>query len=225
LANPNCSLRYLELQGYWAKEAALAFVQGLSGNRSLDTLIIKMTNPGGSDSTDGGETDTGEDSVESDKQGQDSPRGDSVVWSIVEAVPTMGALTSLQLSDADLSPNNIAAIGIAALDSSTLLMLSLQENRWDADAAKRFSEALEKNNVLIEVILPSRGGAQFRKKIQLRLEKNRQGSVEASAGMNDLVAVSSTSTTSTSTAPTASIWSGSTPSTAMTPAEKSTNNS
>ncbi len=220
LANPNCSLRYLELEGYWAKEAALTFVQGLSGNRSLNTLIIKMISPGGSDSTDGGDTDTSEESVESNKQGQDSPRGSSVVWSIVEAVPTMEALTSLQLSDADLSPENIAAIGIAALDSSSLLMLSLEKNGWNMEAAKRFSEALEKNNVLCEVILPSRGGAHFRGEIQSRLERNRRGIVEATPGINELATASSTSTTSTSTAST-STWSGSTHLTATTSAEKS----
>lgn len=149
LLAPECVLCHLELTSALSLEVARELVRGISGNTSLETLILQFPNESyriGSSSSSSSEDSDADDHL-------DNPAV-AVAHLIAQTISEARGLRYLKVSFKNLEPKQVAAIAAALLLSPTVLELDLHDNPWSKKTSARFLECLKKNFVLLEVQVP-----------------------------------------------------------------------
>ena len=154
LLAPECVLSHLELTSALSLEVARELMRGISGNTSLETLILQLPSQFRhieSFSSSSSSSSSSEDSDADDRL--DNPAV-AVANLIAQTISEARGLRYLRVSFKNLEPKQVAAIAAALLLSPTVLELDLQDNPWDDKTSARFLEGLKKNFVLLDVRVP-----------------------------------------------------------------------
>lgn len=148
LLEPECMLCHLELTSALSIEVARELMRGISGNTSLETLILQLP---GENYHIGSSSSSSEDSDADDHLGNPAV---VVANLIAQTISEARGLRYLRVSFKNLEPKQVTAIVAALLLSPTVLELDLHDNPWNPKTSARFLEGLKKNFVLLDVQVP-----------------------------------------------------------------------
>lgn len=166
LSMPECALLHLQMRSALSLPVAQELMRGISGNTSLETLMLKLIRQNYHMESSSSSSD---DSDSDDHSANPEVR---VATLIAKTIPEARGLRRLCISLQGLRPQRVAAIASALLSSPTVLELDLTENNWDAKTSAIFLEGLEKNLVLLDVRVPV-VEPEVSKKIGELLQRNR----------------------------------------------------
>jgi hypothetical protein len=169
LLAPECVLCHLELTSALSLEVTRELMRGISGNTSLETLILQFPDEIyriGSSSSSSSEDSDADDHL-------DNPAV-AVANLIAQTISEARGLRYLRVSFKTLKPKQVAAIAAALLLSPTVLELDLQDNSWDDKTSARLLEGLKKNFVLLDVRVPEVKN-EVTNEIKSLLKRNRMG--------------------------------------------------